>query len=77
MYELSDKVNPEETNYAYAQNIEYCISMMTQLVIPLCEKVTENFQRLFPFFPLQLIERVPTLNRQLQELLSWTSNRGQ
>lgn len=87
MYELSDKVvredstlnnNSGQTTLAVT-NIDRCVSLMSTLVIPLCEKVLWRFHltEVPGVAVARFTEKVQTLSRQLQELTAWTSFQGQ
>lgn len=92
MYEISDKLNnniseiiklgqensPSEHNLNLSKPLENCVSFLTHITLPLCNL----FQNLFSLQFLGngsncLGYKMITLNRQLMELISWTSLIGQ
>lgn len=86
MYELSDKVvrvkNPSHYNAqatTAVKNIDRCVSVMSTLVIPLCDKLLGRFNltEVPGVAVARFTEKVQTLSRQLQELTAWTSFQGQ
>ena len=89
MYELSDKVvrtsrnagsDPNEMEtISTVKDIDRCVSVMSTLVIPLCERLLKSFPLSdVPSIPAaRFTEKVQTLSRQLQELTAWSSFHGQ
>jgi hypothetical protein len=56
------------------ENIDNCISILSTVAIPLCMKLQNNLWNLAFLDPVNsTYAKMHTLNRQLQELLSWTS----
>jgi hypothetical protein len=86
MYELSDKfvkgndLSEIEINHIAndsQESIEDCISLLSNLAIPLCTKLQSQWNLGYLEPSLSSYSKMHTLNRQLQELLSWTSLVGQ
>jgi hypothetical protein len=86
MYELSDKfvkgndLSEMEINHTAndsQESIEDCISLLSNLAIPLCAKLQSQWNLGYLEPGLSSYSKMHTLNRQLQELLSWTSLIGQ
>lgn len=82
MYELSDKVAKAGRSsevQSSARDIDRCVSIMSTLVVPLCESILRSFALTdIPGFSVsRFTEKVQTLSRQLQELTAWSSFYGQ
>ena len=60
------------------ENIEDCVSVMSHLALPLCWNVQNDFNLNFLAEGTHSLgSKMQTLNRQLQELVAWTSIIGQ
>lgn len=87
MYELSDKFVKKidlqgfdiQNHFDSQQNIEDCISLLSTTAIPLCVRLQNNYQWNLSYLDPSnsTFTKMHTLNRQLQELLAWTSLSGQ
>lgn len=91
MYELSDKMckvrsSEEQSELAEKilttddsmQNIEECVGIMSHFALPLCWNVQNEFNLGFLAEGSHTLgSKMQTLNRQLQELVAWTSMVGQ